>query len=242
MPYYALATSPFIPPTDPFAPFKTKADKEILKRFIKGDRLVNWNYTCPVNWYLETKTGKNQVSLAGKDVAWGESPFSPDILRALLDIGSSAGTSDGIIAHSWAHRDGGKPGKEWFQYDDAKVQVKLKLHQEFQGIKAQWDAVDVPYAFNPSQLSPKALAFMRTMKKSWWAVAPVPEFHDALKELRLQGLLTLEADGLLRLTPEARAERIPKGPELVTIHKPTRKDLDRLARQAEAEARQQASC
>jgi hypothetical protein len=235
--FYIRIADTYAFPFDPLAPFKTEADKKVLQRFMKGDRLVNWNYTCPVNWYMETGKRGNQELLSGKDCDRDDSPYSDRIVWALVDIGTRAGTSDGVIAPSWAHRDGGLPGKQWFHFDEQKMKAQQARWTEFLDIKAKWDAVEVPFAYNPAALSPKALAVLRLIKRELWSgVSPFPEIHDALKELRLQGLLTLRDNSTLSLVPAAQKIRIPAGPRAKLVSKPTTQQLKLLAAQEAAMA------
>lgn len=213
-------------PFDLQACFPKQADRAVLRRFRRGDKLVNWNWTCPVNWYLESsKRPDNQTPLAGKDAS---GRYSSDVVHALRSIGTSAGTSDGVVPPSWAHRDGGKPGREWFLHDPEKERQVHERWDAFQRIFAQWHAVTVPFAYAPDKLSPFALALLRYMKKGRMVASP--ELHPALKELRLQGLLGLLDNGMFYLTSQASKVQVPRGPQLVMLFQPSARELDKAVR------------
>jgi len=228
---YLIIRSPYAPYFDPLAPFMTAADKDVLAKFRKGYKLVNWNYTCPVNWYLESRNKRDTILVSGKDYDRKLMGHSSGLTSALLDIGTSAGTSDGFIASSWAHRDGGKPGREWFVFDKKKFEEAQARYKLFTTIRQQWDDNPIPLNFQPEQLSELALALLRYLRsKRCHSLWQYDELHPTLNELRLQGLLMLTDTGNVMVTDAARRLKVPKGPNLKLLMSPGYSQLRRARR------------
>lgn len=228
---YLIIRSPYAPYFDPLAPFMTDADKDVLAKFRKGYKLVNWNYTCPVNWYLESRNKRDQVLVSGKDYDREAMGHSYGLASALRAIGTSAGTSDGFIAPSWAHRDGGKPGREWFLFDKNKFEEAQARYKLFQRIQKEWEDNPIPLKFHPEQLSELALALLRYMRSSrCCSLWQYDELHAPLNELRLQGLLMLVNNGHIAVTDAARRVKVPKGPVLKMLVSPSHGQLKRARR------------
>jgi hypothetical protein len=226
MPYFLHLTHDYIDPLDPFAAIVTAEDKRLLKRFQEGDQLVVLRGEFSDSWHIEAANGANREDLYGDSVDACSAKHSSAIPWALLHLAESAGATPGPLVRrsNWGKPDEMKPSREWFLYSEKKVVQHKGRWKRFLAMRAQWDDNIEPFAYDPEALSPKALALLRlfkSLRNYYPGVAPRPELHDALEELRLQGLIGLRENGSLVLTAKAHDTKVPRGPGIRSLHAPT---------------------
>lgn len=200
-----------LPPVfDPYAAFKTPYDHVLLQHFRDGATLCVWRNSNPHNWYLATADGE-QHYVDGCWEAVLRLGVSSGVLRALRALSRPAGLSSTVIGPSPVHREDGQAQKEGWLFDSVLAEQVAQRWAQALADQAAHQAAARPPAPALAQLSPSALALLRTLQLRGEGVARFKELAAWFDELDRQGLLELTRKGLFRLAAESAPLRVPRG-------------------------------